>query len=65
MKTRLAGLALISACFLALPAPAQRPTYDLLIRGGDLYYGSGSASARGDVGIKGDRIVCVGACPDE
>ncbi|MBI1199474.1 MAG: amidohydrolase family protein [Phenylobacterium sp.] len=61
MKLRLAGLALASALTTgAAPAP---PAYDLLIRGGDIYDGSGAAPIKGDVGVKGDRIVCVGGCP--
>ena len=35
-------------------------SYDLLIRGGTIYDGSGGAPYVGDVGIKGDRIVAVG-----
>src|SRR5262249_54446256 len=34
--------------------------FDLLIRGGTLYDGSGSAPARGDVAIAGGRIAAVG-----
>jgi N-acyl-D-amino-acid deacylase len=33
---------------------------DLIIRGGSLIDGSGSAATRADIGIKGDRIVFVG-----
>jgi N-acyl-D-amino-acid deacylase len=40
-------------------APAE-PAYDVVIRGGTIYDGSGSAPYRGDVGIKGDRIAFVG-----
>jgi N-acyl-D-amino-acid deacylase len=36
---------------------------NVLIRGGTIYDGSGGAPHVGDVGIKGDRIVCVGSCP--
>lgn len=36
------------------------PSYDLVIRGGSLYDGSGSAPVDGDVAIRGDRIVAVG-----
>jgi N-acyl-D-aspartate/D-glutamate deacylase len=34
--------------------------YDILIRGGDLIDGTGSAPRRADVGIQGDRIVAIG-----
>ncbi|HEY0649704.1 D-aminoacylase [Phenylobacterium sp.] len=56
-----AGLAL--AC--AQPAAAATSAYDLVIRGGTIYDGSGGAAVNGDVGVKGDRIVCVGACPGQ
>jgi len=34
--------------------------YDILIKGGDLIDGTGSARRRADVGIQGDRIVAIG-----
>ncbi|WP_397422449.1 amidohydrolase family protein [Phenylobacterium sp.] len=43
-------------------AGAATPAYDLIVRGGAIYDGSGGDPVRGDVAIKGDRIVCVGAC---
>jgi N-acyl-D-amino-acid deacylase len=46
----------------ALPAPAE--TYDVLIRNGTIYDGSGGAPFRGDVAINGDSIAAVGALPD-
>src|ERR1044071_8335220 len=59
MRLRLlAGLA-----FLAISASAAPPrpaAYDVVIRGGTIYDGSGAAPYRGDVGIKGDRIAFVG-----
>ena len=39
---------------------AQRPAYDLVIRGGTIYDGGGGAPFAGDVAIRGDRIVAVG-----
>ncbi len=41
-----------------------RPSYDLLIRRGRIVDGSGSPWYVGDVAIKGDRIVAVGALGD-
>jgi N-acyl-D-amino-acid deacylase len=50
-----------SALFLApLAARAEAPPFDVLIRGGDVYDGSGAPSRRADVGIRGDRIEAVG-----
>ncbi|MES2523242.1 MAG: D-aminoacylase [Gemmatimonadota bacterium] len=48
---------------LVLLAPhrldAQQPRYDLVITGGSVFDGSGSAVRRADVAITGDRIVLV------
>jgi N-acyl-D-amino-acid deacylase len=38
--------------------------FDLLIRGGTVVDGSGSAPVAADVGVRGDRIVAVGTLPD-
>jgi len=37
------------------------PEYDVLIRGGTIYDGSGGPPVRGDVAVKGDRVAAVGA----
>jgi N-acyl-D-amino-acid deacylase len=53
--------ALLLAAALAAPTvstAAER--YDLLIRGGVVYDGTGSAPRKADVGIRGDRIAAVG-----
>jgi len=62
MSFRLAGLSL-AAALMASTSSAAAPAFDLVIRGGDIYDGSGGAPVKGDVAIKGQRIACVGACP--
>lgn len=44
----------------APPAVAVTQHYDVVIRGGTIYDGSGSAPFVGDVGLTGDRIAFVG-----
>jgi N-acyl-D-aspartate/D-glutamate deacylase len=46
---------------LAAPGSAQAPPFDVIIRGGQVLDGTGSAAVRADVGIRGDRIVTVGS----
>lgn len=62
MRLRLAGLG-FAAALLSSSAAISAPQYDLVIRGGDIYDGSGGAPVKGDVAIKGQRIVCLGSCP--
>jgi N-acyl-D-amino-acid deacylase len=62
MLRSLRSVLLVTAC-LALPActttqPAER--YDLIVRDGTIYDGSGGAPYVGDVAIRSDRIVRVG-----
>jgi N-acyl-D-amino-acid deacylase len=52
-----AALPLLAA---VAPAHAAKPAYDIVVRGGTIYDGSGTAPYKGDVGIKGDRIAFVG-----
>jgi N-acyl-D-amino-acid deacylase len=58
----MAGVALIA--YSGSPSAAQpsaRPdAYDVLIRGGTLYNGTGAAGFAGDIGIERDRIAYVG-----
>ena len=65
-----ATLALLVACAaparpdsVPVPSAAQPAVYDLLIRGGRIVDGTGSPWVRGDVAIRGDRIVAVGLMP--
>ena len=53
-------LLLCSSMLVAGPIAAQAPAYDLIIRGGTLYDGSGKPPVVGDLAIKDDRIVAVG-----
>ena len=53
-----APFTLLAALLLAAAAPA--PPYDVVIRGGTIYDGSGAKPFTGDVGIKGDKLVHVG-----
>ncbi|HSG38441.1 MAG TPA: D-aminoacylase [Thermoanaerobaculia bacterium] len=54
----------LSLALLLLPAPAlaQEPKmYDLILRNGTIYDGSGGKPFTGDVAIQGDRIAAVGS----
>ncbi len=44
----------------AVPASAAAETYDVIVRHGTLYDGSGTPGRRADVGIRGDRVASVG-----
>jgi N-acyl-D-amino-acid deacylase len=41
-------------------ASPQPPAFDVVIRGGTVYDGTGVAGVRADIGIRGDRVVSVG-----
>ena len=51
---------LIAAALLSIGA-AKPPAYDVIVRGGTIYDGSGGTPYRGNVAIRGDRIVAVGS----
>ena len=51
---------LAAAVSSAALAASAAPGYDVLIRGGTIYDGSGGAPFEADVGISGDRIVAIG-----
>jgi N-acyl-D-amino-acid deacylase len=52
---------IVTALLLAAASPAPPPpSYDLLLRGGTIYDGTGNAPVVGDVAIKGELIAYVG-----
>ena len=51
---------LLILCAAWLQGCAQQPGYDVVLRGGTVYDGSGEASRVADVGILGDRIAAIG-----
>ena len=62
---KLLAVTLLLATSLAASAQTQTrqgqtQSFDVIIRGGTVYDGSGRAPVRADVGIKGDRIAAVG-----
>jgi N-acyl-D-amino-acid deacylase len=48
------------AMLIGAPALCAEPAYDIVIRGGTIYDGSGAPGVTGDVAIEDDRIVAVG-----
>jgi len=51
---------ILNALLILFPPAASAAHYDVLIRGGTIYDGSGEPGVRGDVAIVGDRIAAVG-----
>ncbi len=62
MRKRLAAVALLLAGLAGVPGVAKGDdaSFDVVVRGGTLYDGTGSPGRRADVGIRGDRIEAVG-----
>ncbi len=58
MSALLGGVAALSGCASVPLQPS--PQYDVVIRGGTVFDGSGGAPFTGDVAINGDRIIYVG-----
>jgi len=57
------GLGLLCTALLVVAQDKPEKTYDLVIRNGTIYDGSGKPPVRGDVAIRGDGIVAVGKLP--
>ncbi|HXE89535.1 MAG TPA: D-aminoacylase [Terriglobales bacterium] len=56
----LAGVVALALTGLAASTSAQQESFDVIIRGGTVYDGSGGKPQRADVGIRGDQIAAVG-----
>jgi N-acyl-D-amino-acid deacylase len=59
-RIREVGLRITILLVLLLTACRQNPSYDVLIRNGMIYDGSGESPSTGDIGIQGDRIAAIG-----
>ncbi len=60
MPTLLTRIGSSLAALLLLSSAAPRPAFDVIVRGGTVYDGSGRAPFTGDIAIRGDRIAAVG-----
>lgn len=54
------SLPILGICVLAAGAPAVPRSFDVIIRGGTVYDGTGAPGRRADVALSGDRIAFVG-----
>jgi N-acyl-D-amino-acid deacylase len=53
-------LATLVLSVMATGAGSQPQSFDVIVRGGTVYDGTGAAGRRADIGIRGDRIAAVG-----
>ena len=61
MRAAAAVAAFLLSAFGCAHAPEAPPTrYDVLVRGGTVYDGTGNKPVAADIGIRGDRIVAIG-----
>ncbi len=65
-QTRMIPIAVLFCCTAGLAPLTARaaPPYDVIIRGGLVYDGTGNAPYQADVGIKGDTLVQIGQLED-
>ncbi|HVR86267.1 MAG TPA: D-aminoacylase [Planctomycetota bacterium] len=56
-------LAVAALCLVFVACHEVREEYDLVLRGGSIVDGTGAPAETGDVALRGDRIVAVGAVP--
>lgn len=60
MRRSAHALAFLIAALAAPVAALAAERFDVVVRGGTVYDGTGGAPRRADLGIRGDRIVVVG-----
>jgi N-acyl-D-amino-acid deacylase len=60
LMRRLLLLTVVLTCASCAPAAPPPPAFDVVIRGGTIYDGTGQPGRRIDLGIRGDRIATVG-----
>jgi N-acyl-D-amino-acid deacylase len=60
LATVIAVLAQAAACATSARSNGDEPAYDVVLKGGTIYDGSGGAPFLGDVAIRGDSIAYVG-----
>jgi N-acyl-D-amino-acid deacylase len=56
-------LGLVAGLLLVAPLAAQKPEFDVVIKGGTVIDGTGGAPYGGDVALKGDRIALISRRP--
>ncbi len=59
-RTRMLALLILSVCSASQAAQAEKIDADLLLEGGLIYVGDMTPATKGDVAIRGDKIVAVG-----
>src|SRR5262245_8522447 len=59
MRSRILLILTLTFCFIA-STQARQTSYDIIMKNGAVYDGTGAKPRRADVGIKGDTIVAVG-----
>jgi N-acyl-D-amino-acid deacylase len=58
------SLFVVLACLSHVGLAAEPQSFDVLIRGGTVYDGSGQAGVKADIGIRGDTIATIGDLAD-
>jgi N-acyl-D-amino-acid deacylase len=64
MKSAGLWLILLTAAVTSSACAREEPQFDVIIRGGTVYDGTGDPGRRADVGIRGDQIAAVGDLAD-